>query len=82
MTATATETVDRVRFRRTAEVQGREGTFFILRRGKLNTRVILTSELEGEGELVSTAALVNERELDSEVVDPSKSKRKQRFLRK
>ena len=86
MTATATPTRDLTSrtFRRVAEVKDQEGSFYIVKKGKKNTRVVSTSDLSGEGTLVGTEELLNERPVGEEVAaeDPTKPKRRQRFLRK
>lgn len=44
-------------FTKTCNIEGREGDYFIVRKGKQNSRVILVGEA-GEGEKVKTSDLI------------------------
>ena len=86
-TAIETRDLTNETFSRVAEVRDQEGSFYIVKKGKKNTRVLLTSDPKGSGVLVRTEDLANERDVQGETPPspPTPStprKKRQRFVRK
>lgn len=59
---------------RICEVEGREGTFLLIRKAKKNSRVVLFVNPDSSGEIVETGKILRERDIPKEeasVVSPT-----------